>query len=128
MRIADWIIRNLQDHGNSIVPNELIEKHGEKEVVEAIQEKMGCLIEIRKVESTLSTAPLNNHSHRKLEIVYIAEKVEKDRITLKEAVENPIWQSILMDEPNKKISVTMANIDLYIIINTIKEKKENVKQ
>ena len=95
--------------------------------MEAIQEKMGCLIEIRKVESTLSTAPLNNHSHRKLEIVYIAEKVEKDRITLKEAVENPIWQSILMDDPNKKISVTMANIDLYIIINTIKEKKENVK-
>lgn len=110
-----------------MVPNELIEKYGEKEVVEAIQEKMGCLIEIRKVESTLSTAPLNNHSHRKLEIVYIAEKVEKDKITLQEAVENPIWLSILMDEPNKKISVTMANIDLYIIINTIKEKKENVK-
>ena len=128
MTIPEWIIRNLQDYGNSVLPNELIEKHGEKEVVEAIQEKMGCFIEIRKTESTLSTAPLNNHSHRKLEIVYIAEKVEKDRITLKEAVENPIWQSILMDDQNKKISVTMANIDLYIIINTIKEKKENVKQ
>ena len=77
MTIPEWIIRNLQDHGNSVVPYDLIRMHGEKEGVEAIQEKMGCLIEIRKVESTLSTAPLNNHSHRKLETVYIAEKVEK---------------------------------------------------
>ena len=35
------------------MPNDLIRKHGEKEVVEAIQEQIGCLIEIRKVESTL---------------------------------------------------------------------------
>ncbi len=127
MTIPEWIIRNLQDHGNSVVPNELIEKYGEKEVVEAIQEKMGCLIEIRKVESTLSTAPLNSHSHRKLEIVYIAEKVEKDRITLKEACETPIWQTILMGEPNRKISVDMTYVDLYIITNMIKEKKGNAK-
>lgn len=84
MVIPEWIIRNLQDHGNSVVPNELIEKYGEKKVVEAMQKEVCSLVEIRKVESTLSTAPLNNHSHRKLEIVYIAEKVEKDRITLKE--------------------------------------------
>lgn len=127
MTIQDWIIRNLQDHGNSVVPNDLIRKHGEKAVVEAIQEKMGCLIEIRKVESTLSTAPLNSHSHRKLEIVYIAEKVEKDRITLKEACETPIWQTILMGEPNRKISVDMTYVDLYIITNMIKEKKGNAK-
>ncbi len=127
MIIQDWIIRNLQDHGNSVLPNDLIRKNGEKAVVEAIQEKMGCLIEIRKVESTLSTAPLNNHSHRKLEIVYIAEKVEKDRITLKEACETPIWQTILMGEPNRKISVDMTYVDLYIITNMIKEKKGNAK-
>ena len=127
MIIQDWIIRNLQDHGNSVLPNDLIRKNGEKAVVEAIQEKMGCLIEIRKVESTLPTAPLNNHSHRKLEIVYIAEKVEKDRITLKEACETPIWQTILMGEPNRKISVDMTYVDLYIITNMIKEKKGNAK-
>ena len=106
----------------------MIRKNGEKAVVEAIQEQIGCLIEIRKVESTLSTAPLNNHSRRKLEIVYIAEKVEKDRITLKEACETPIWQTILMGEPNRKISVDMTYVDLYILTNMIKEKKENVKQ
>lgn len=128
MTIPEWIIRNLQDHGNSVLPNDLIRKNGEKAVVEAIQEQIGCLIEIRKVESTLSTAPLNNHSRRKLEIVYIAEKVEKDRITLKEACETPIWQTILMGEPNRKISVDMTYVDLYILTNMIKEKKENVKQ
>lgn len=127
MTIPEWIIRNLQDHGNSVLPNDLIRKHGEKEVVEAIQEQIGCLIEIRKVESTLSTAPLNNHSHRKTEIVYIAEKVEKDRITLKEACETPIWQTILLGEPNRKISVDMTYVDLYIITNMIKEKKGNAK-
>lgn len=128
MTIPEWIIKNLQDHGNSVVPNDLIKKHGEKEVVEAIQEEMGCLIEIRKVESTLSTVPLNNHSHRKLEIVYIAEKVEKDKITLKDACEIPIWQMILIGEPNRKILVDMTYEDLYIITKLIEEKKENVKQ
>ncbi len=127
MVIPEWIIRNLQDHGNSVLPNDLIRKNGEKAVVKAIQEQIGCLIEIRKVESTLSTAPLNNHSHRKTEIVYIAEKVEKDKITLKEACETPIWQTILMGEPNRKISVDMTYVDLYIITNMIKEKKGNAK-
>ena len=127
MVIPEWIIRNLQDYGNSVVPNDLIRKHGEKEVVEAMQKEVCSLVEIRKSESTLSTAPLNNHSHRKHEIVYIAEKVEKDRITLKDACETPIWQMILIGEPNRKISVDMTYEDLYIITKLIEEHKENVK-
>ena len=53
-------------------------------------------------------------------------KIE-DHITLKQAIEEPIWQIMLIDEPKRTISVAMTYEDLYIITKLIKEHKENDK-
>lgn len=53
-------------------------------------------------------------------------KIE-DHITLKQAIEEPIWQIMLIDEPKRKISVEMTYEDLYIITKLIEEHKENDK-
>ena len=50
-----------------------------------------------------------------------------DLITLKMAIEEPIWQIILITEPKRGISVEMTYEDLYIITQLIKEHKENDK-
>lgn len=47
-----------------------------------------------------------------------------DRITLKQAIEEPIWQIMLISEPKRKISVDMTYEDLYIIAKLIKEHRE----
>ena len=53
-------------------------------------------------------------------------KIE-DHITLKQAIEEPIWQIMLIDEPKRTISVEMTYEDLYIITKLIEEnrKKKN---
>ena len=53
-------------------------------------------------------------------------KIE-DHITLKQAIEEPIWQIMLIDEPKRTISVYMTYADLYIITKLIKEHRENDK-
>ena len=53
-------------------------------------------------------------------------KIE-DHITLKQAIEEPIWQIMLIDEPKRTISVAMTYEDLYIITKLIKEHRENDK-
>lgn len=50
--------------------------------------------------------------------------MNNDRITLKLAVEEPIWQLILITEPKRGISVDMTYEDLYIITKLIKEHRE----
>lgn len=50
-----------------------------------------------------------------------------DYITLKIAIEDPIWQIMLIGEPKRKISVDMTYEDLYAITKLIKEHRENVK-
>lgn len=50
-------------------------------------------------------------------------KIE-DHITLKQAIEEPIWQIMLIDEPKRTISVYMTYEDLYIITKLIKEHRE----
>lgn len=47
-----------------------------------------------------------------------------DHITLKQAIEEPIWQIMLIDEPKRKVSVDMTYADLYIITKLIKEHRE----
>ena len=53
-------------------------------------------------------------------------KIE-DHITLKQAIEESIWQIMLIDEPKRTISVAMTYEDLYIITKLIKEHRENDK-
>ena len=47
-----------------------------------------------------------------------------DRITLKQAIEEPIWQIMLIDEPKRTISVAMTYEDLYIITKLIEENRK----
>ena len=53
--------------------------------------------------------------------------INNDYITLKIAIEDPIWQIMLIDEPKRTISVAMTYEDLYIITKLIKEHRENDK-
>jgi hypothetical protein len=49
---------------------------------------------------------------------------EVDRITLKDAFENPVpWQMIWAGEPSRQISVQMTYTDLSVIINLIRKAK-----
>ena len=50
--------------------------------------------------------------------------INNDYITLKIAIEEPIWQIMLIDEPKRTISVYMTYEDLYIITKLIKEHRE----
>ena len=50
--------------------------------------------------------------------------MKNDNITLKMAIEEPIWQLILITESKRKISVEMTYADLYIITKVIEEHRE----
>lgn len=44
-----------------------------------------------------------------------------DKITLKDAIENPVWAMIFAAEPTRPIDVTMSYADLWAIYKWIKE-------
>lgn len=46
-----------------------------------------------------------------------------DKITLREALECPVWEFIWADEPYRKISVEMTYDNLFGIVNLMKKNK-----
>ena len=48
MRVADWIIENLDKYGNCVIPNKLIKLYGIKRVIEEITEQTGYEVMIEK--------------------------------------------------------------------------------
>lgn len=46
-----------------------------------------------------------------------------DRITLKNALENPIWLMVYLSEPYKKIDVTMSYVELKAIYDMVNAKR-----
>ena len=50
-----------------------------------------------------------------------------DNITLKIAIEEPIWRIMVIIDPKRKISVEMTYEDLYIITKLIEEHRKNDK-
>lgn len=46
-----------------------------------------------------------------------------DKITLRDALENPIWLMVYLSEPNKKIDVTMSYVELKAIYDLVNAKR-----
>ena len=46
-----------------------------------------------------------------------------DKITLRDALEYPIWLMIYAGEPNRKIDVTMSYVELKAIYDMVNAKK-----
>ncbi len=51
------------------------------------------------------------------------QQKEMDKITLREALECPVWEFIWADEPYRKISVEMTYDNLFGIVNLMKKNK-----
>ena len=51
----------------------------------------------------------------------------KDKITLRDAMETPIWMTIWLDDPDRNIEVTMTYEDLYWIRRLLEEHYEHKK-
>jgi len=46
-----------------------------------------------------------------------------DKITLRDAIENPIWLMVYLSEPYKKIDVTMSYVELKAIYDMVNAKR-----
>lgn len=46
-----------------------------------------------------------------------------DKITLRDALENPIWLMVYAGEPYRKIDVTMSYIELKAIYDAVNAKR-----
>ena len=49
--------------------------------------------------------------------------MNNDKITLRSAMEEPVWMMVYAAEPERNIDVTMTYADLFIIFKLIQEQK-----
>lgn len=79
MTIPEWIIRNLQDHGNSVLPNELIRKHGVKKVEHELSKATGYIVLIETRWMDKDPTPFVNaediKKKREKEVLYVAVRL-----------------------------------------------------
>lgn len=77
MRIAEWIIDNLNEYGNCALPNKLIKLYGIRQAEKEITELAGypVLIEERTVDSYAYSAVATLNTKRKKEKLYIAVRL-----------------------------------------------------
>ena len=47
-----------------------------------------------------------------------------DKITLRDAMETPVWMMVWLDSPQKNIDVTMTYADLKVIYDMVQKQKE----
>lgn len=83
MRIAEWIIDNLNEHGNCYLPSKLFQLYSLEDVEEQISRLAGydVMIERRIIdEIDLGFKTRYNHLHRKKPkkgIMYIASRIDE---------------------------------------------------
>lgn len=77
IRIADWIIEVLNEHGNCALPNNLINLYGMKKVEKEISKIAGYAVLIEKRQIDKYDLNLNPNKRKKTEKVplYIAKRI-----------------------------------------------------
>ena len=70
--VPSWIIRNLKNYNNCLIPQKIVKRQGIDEVVSALISKTGCNIEIKVTPGTPST---NKAGRKKKDVTYIAEVI-----------------------------------------------------
>lgn len=76
MRVRDWIIRNIREYDNSLIPTEDIKEYGIEEMQKAIEEILGEPIEIRKsvVSKYDNSNTVDLRMNKEKEALYIAQR------------------------------------------------------
>lgn len=76
MRVRDWIIRNIREYDNSLIPTEDIKEYGVEEMQKAIEEILGEPIEIRKsvVSKYDNSNTVDLRMNKEKEALYIAQR------------------------------------------------------
>lgn len=79
MRIAEWIVRNLNEYGNSLVPNNLFKLYSLESVEKEIQSKVDyeIFIEKRMVEEADYNFNPRRRKKTKKDTLYICWRVNK---------------------------------------------------
>lgn len=77
MRIAEWIIDNLSQYGNSLVPNNLIKLYGIRKAEKEIAELAGypVLIEERMIDNYDLNIDPKKRKKPKKDALYIATRI-----------------------------------------------------
>lgn len=76
MRVRDWIIRNIREYDNSLIPTEDIKEYGVEKMQKAIEEILGEPIEIRKsvVSKYDNSNTVDLRMNKEKEALYIAQR------------------------------------------------------
>ncbi len=76
MRVRDWIIRNIREYDNSLIPTEDIKEYGVEEMQKAIEKILGEPIEIRKsvVSKYDNSNTVDLRMNKEKEALYIAQR------------------------------------------------------
>lgn len=76
MQSREWIIRNIREYGNSLIPTEDIKKYGVEEMRKIIEEILGEPIEIRKsvVSKYDNSNTVDLRMNKEKEALYIAQR------------------------------------------------------
>ncbi len=79
MRIAEWIIENLDQYGNSLVPNNLVRLYPIEELEDEIKRMAGydVMIEKRMIDKLDFNHNTNKRHKPKKEPLYIVHKTGK---------------------------------------------------
>ena len=76
MRVREWIIRNIREYDNSLIPTEDIKECGIEKMQKAIEEILGEPIEIRKsvVSKYDNSNTVDLRMNKEKEALYIAQR------------------------------------------------------
>lgn len=76
MQSREWIIRNIREYGNSLIPTEDIKKYGVEEMQKMIEEILGEPIEIKKsvVSKYDNSNTVDLRMNKEKEALYIAQR------------------------------------------------------
>lgn len=76
MRVRDWIIRNIREYDNSLIPTEDIKEYGVEKMQKAIEEILEEPIEIRKsvVSKYDNSNTVDLRMNKEKEALYIAQR------------------------------------------------------